>query len=112
MRQQFIEKMFTVSTTPELRKQILSTMLAAPGHVARSAIIAALAGEVWTEPPSDVPVLAIVKKNEGMPIEAAYRKHFKNVDFRVWGDVSHFLQMEKPAEFNKAVIDFVQKVNH
>jgi pimeloyl-ACP methyl ester carboxylesterase len=32
-----------------------------------------------------------------------------NLDFQMWEGVGHFLMMEKPKEFNEAVIAFLDK---
>jgi len=32
-----------------------------------------------------------------------------NLDYQVWEGVSHFLMMEKPEQFNHAVVAFLEK---
>ena len=39
------------------------------------------------------------------------RNLIPNLDFQMWENVSHFLMMEKPREFNAAVLKFLEQ-NH
>lgn len=59
----------------------------------------------------NVPVLAILAKS---PFWAADTEQFlrslaPDLDYQMWDGVSHFLFMDKPKEFNAAVIAFVDK---
>jgi len=37
------------------------------------------------------------------------RKLIAKLDYQVWENVSHFLMMEKPREFNAAVLKFLDQ---
>jgi pimeloyl-ACP methyl ester carboxylesterase len=56
-------------------------------------------------------VLAIMVKSDffGGDIEQFYRSIAPNLDFQTWEGVGHFLMMEKPKQFNDAVIAFLDK---
>jgi pimeloyl-ACP methyl ester carboxylesterase len=66
---------------------------------------------IWGDDKVNVPVLAIMAKNPFFPpdIEQQSRALVANLDFRTWEGVGHFLMMEKPTEFNSAVIAFLDK---
>jgi pimeloyl-ACP methyl ester carboxylesterase len=59
----------------------------------------------------NVPVLAILAKSPYWPAdtEQFLRGLAPDLEYQMWDGVSHFLFMEKPKEFNAAVIAFVDK---
>ena len=66
---------------------------------------------IWGDDKINVPVLAILAKSPFYPadIEQTYRSTAPNLEFQMWEGVGHFLMMEKPNEFNEAVLAFVNK---
>jgi pimeloyl-ACP methyl ester carboxylesterase len=58
-------------------------------------------------------VLAVMAKSPFWTNEYEQYVHsiIPNIDYQVWDDVSHFLMMEKPDEFNKTVAAFLVKNN-
>jgi pimeloyl-ACP methyl ester carboxylesterase len=106
-----IDRMFVDETTPELRTEIKSKMLKTPSHVAASAMEEFRASDVWLQPKSPGPVLAIAAHHENQAgPEALLRERFQNLDYEEWNGVGHFLMMEQPERFNAAVLKFVQKI--
>ena len=101
--------MFVPSTPAALRKEIVAKMLAAPQHVALSALLNGVSSTAWDGPPADVPTLAINKRSPAPEIKPAFRAAFRNLDYREMDGVGHFLMMEKPGEFNRIVIEWVDK---
>ena len=95
----------------EVRPFIRAGMLATPAHVGTSAMKNMLDDSYAPHGKINVPVLAVMAKTEFWPpdLEQKYRAVAPDLDFRMWTGVSHFLQLEKPAEFNKAVSEFVSK---
>lgn len=95
----------------KLKRQIRSAMLATPGYVGLSAIEAMADEKIWTSDRIDVPVLAILAESPWWKpdTELFLRSIVPNLDFQMWQDVSHFLMMERPAEFNEAVRQFISK---
>jgi pimeloyl-ACP methyl ester carboxylesterase len=59
----------------------------------------------------NVPVLAILAKSPYWPAdtEQFLRSLAPDLDYQMWDGVSHFLFMDKPKEFNAAVIAFLDK---
>jgi pimeloyl-ACP methyl ester carboxylesterase len=94
-----------------LRDQIKALMLKTPQHVAVSEFEATADPDLWKEDKIDVPVLVILAKQ---PVWSAEYEQFvrglaPKLDYQVWENVSHFLMMEKPREFNAALSTFLEK---
>src|SRR5205085_8336274 len=80
-------------------------------HVAVSEFEATADPDLWKEDKIDVPVLAILAKQPvwSAEYEQFVRRLAPKVDYQVWQNVSHFLMMEKPREFNAALSAFLEK---
>lgn len=91
-----------------LRAEIRAVMLAAPQHVAVGAMEGMLDEAVWKEDQIRVPVLAVLARSPFWPPdnEQFFRRVAPDLDYRMWEGVSHFLMMEKPDEFNRALAEF------
>lgn len=109
--QGFIEGMLQPIKDDKLKSEIRTAMLAAPDYVAVSAMDGMNDEKIFATDKINVPVLAILAKS---PFWAADTEQFlrslaPNLEFQMWENVSHFLMMEKPAEFNQAVKAFLVK---
>ncbi len=104
---QFVEGMLSPQTDPKLREWILSDMSAAPPHVALSAINEMMAqyitGDVAKE--FDKIQIPVVTVNADLwPINyEANRRHMFSFDAIVLKGADHFLMMNRPNDFNKAL---------
>jgi pimeloyl-ACP methyl ester carboxylesterase len=107
----FVDGMLGPVKSAELRAEIRSSMLATPQHVAVGAMDGMADESIWKQDKINVPVLAILAKSPFWPAdnEQFFRSLAPNLDYRMWDGVSHFLMMEKPAEFNQAVEAFMLK---
>lgn len=107
----FVEMMLGENTTPELRREIKESMVRTPQRVALSAMDSMADPELWKSDKINVPVLAVLAKSPFWPAdtEQFYRSLAPDLEFHMMEGVSHFLMMEKPAEFNRIVIDFLGK---
>jgi sigma-B regulation protein RsbQ len=94
-----------------LRDKIKAMMLKTPQHVAISEFEATDDADLWKEDKIDVPVLIILAKQPGWnaEYEQFVRRLIPKLDYQVWENVSHFLMMEKPREFNAAVLKFLEQ---
>lgn len=92
-----------------LRERIKALILKTPQHVAVSEFEATADEDLWKEDKIDVPLLMILAKQPAWSpeYEQFVRKLAPKVDYQVWENVSHFLMMEKPREFNAAVLKFL-----
>jgi sigma-B regulation protein RsbQ len=92
-----------------LRDKIKTLMLKTPQHVAVSEFEATADEDLWKEDKIEVPTLLVLAKQPAWSseYEQFVRKLALKVDYQVWENVSHFLMMEKPREFNAAVLTFL-----
>ena len=95
----------------EPMERVSTSSLGTPQHVVVSAMEGMADPAIWGEDKINVPVLAIMAKNPFFPpnIEELSRGIAPNMDFRMWDSVGHFVMMEKPKEFNEAVLAFLEK---
>jgi pimeloyl-ACP methyl ester carboxylesterase len=93
-----------------LRDTIKAMMLKTPQHVAVSEFEATADEDLWKEDKIEVPVLMILAKQPAWSpeYEQWVRKLVPKLDYQVWENVSHFLMMEKPREFNAALLKFLE----
>ncbi|MEK6323949.1 MAG: alpha/beta hydrolase [Acidobacteriota bacterium] len=107
----FIDGMLGPQVTPALREQIKTSMLSTPQSVAISAMEGMADESIWKQDKINVPVLVILAKSPFWPPdnEQFFRSIAPKLEYQMWDGVSHFLMMEKPKEFNDAVIAFLDK---
>ena len=108
--EKMIESMFSDKTTPAMREEIRSKMLSAPQHVMASAF----EGMLGMEPPKpgetyNLPAMAVMVTRPGRAAyEARLRTVFPNLRrYEAWEASGHFLMMESPDRFNRALEDFL-----
>jgi pimeloyl-ACP methyl ester carboxylesterase len=110
-----LRQMFTSmkgpGATSEMEELIRTSSQNTPQYVVVSAMEGMADSSIWGEDKITVPVLAILAKNPFYPpnVEQQTREIATNVDFQMWDGVGHFIMMEKPAEFNAAVLQFLDK---
>jgi pimeloyl-ACP methyl ester carboxylesterase len=94
-----------------LRDKIKALMLKTPQYGAVSEFEATADEDLWKEDKIGVPLLIILAKQPAWSpdYEQFVRKLAPQVDYQVWENVSHFLMMEKPREFNAAVLKFLEQ---
>jgi pimeloyl-ACP methyl ester carboxylesterase len=110
-----VSQMITAISGPNLsveaRERIKVSSMNTPQHVLVSAMEGMADPSIWGEDKINVPVLAIMAKNPfyGPNLEQFYRGVAPNLEFQMWDGVGHFIMMEKPKEFNSAVLQFLDK---
>lgn len=108
--EKMISSMFSAKTTPAMREDIRSKMGSAPQHVMASAFEGMFAMEApkpgETYP---LPVMAVMVQTPGRAgYEAQLRTVFPNLrKYEAWEGSGHFLMMESPDRFNRALEDFL-----
>ena len=107
----FLDGMLVPVKDEKLKKSIRETMLSAPEHVAVSAMREMNDQAIWTDDKVDRPVLAVMAQSEWWPPNTRERfaEVAPNMEWHMWTGVSHFLQMERPSEFNSLVRAFIKK---
>ncbi|MGH9904854.1 MAG: alpha/beta fold hydrolase [Pyrinomonadaceae bacterium] len=106
------DSMFGPLMSAETRDGIKASSLSTPQHVMVSAMEGMADPAIWGKDQVNVPVLAIMAKNEffGPPnLDELYRVVAPKMEFQWWDGVGHFIMMEKPKEFNEAVLAFLDK---
>jgi pimeloyl-ACP methyl ester carboxylesterase len=109
----FISAMFPNPGTEPLRDHVLSEILATPQYVMSGAMDGMFGADQpdWDLKRVDVPVLVINANNPMWTDE--YKEYIRSLssrtDYRTIGGVGHWLMLEKPAEFNAALTDMLQK---
>jgi pimeloyl-ACP methyl ester carboxylesterase len=92
------------------RELVTRIMLAAPQHVAVSAM-EGMADPAVFEGSVSVPVLAIMASSPNW--DADYVRQVRamtpKLEYQSWGGVSHFLMMDEPAKFNATVREWLKK---
>jgi pimeloyl-ACP methyl ester carboxylesterase len=109
----FIDGMMGPEVPVALRERVKTSMLSTPQSVAVSAMEGMADPSIWTQDKINVPMLAVLAKSPFWPpdAEAVFRSLVTDLDYQMWDGVTHFLMMEKPKEFNAAVIAFLDKRN-
>lgn len=97
--------------SPELQGRIQTSFLNTPQQVLVSAMEGMADDSIWGPDKINVPVLAVLAKSPFWPpdTEQFYRGIVPDLDFQMIDGVGHFLMMEKPRQFNDAVIGFLDK---
>src|SRR2546423_1423913 len=95
----------------EVKQRINSASMKTPQYVLVSAFEGMLDKSIWAADKVNVPVLAIMARNPLLPAntEESFREIAPKLDFQVFDGVGHFLMMEKPKEFDAAVIKWLDK---
>lgn len=111
-RARMVDAMWSASSTPEVKEKVRGAMLSAPSRVASSAMRGMFDDAVWTADPISVPLLLLLAPSpmwdEGY--EAYVRKLAPAAEFVRIPGTGHFLMLEKPAEFNTALLAFLGKL--
>ena len=95
----------------EAKARIMTSFNSTPQYVVVSAMEGMADMSIWRDDKINVPVLAVMARNPFFPpnLEEYYRVLVPNLDYQMWEGVAHFLMMEKPKEFNAAVLAFLDK---
>lgn len=108
-RTRMVESMWSASTTPDVKEKVRGTMLAGSPRVVASAMRGMLGDAVWREDSISVPLLLLLPSSphwdEGY--EASVRKLAPRAKLVRVAGTGHFLMLEKPAEFNAALLAFL-----
>ena len=106
-----IEAMISPIKDTTLRAKIKALMLKTPQYVAVSEFEATADPDLWKEDKIDVPVLMVLAKQPSWSAE--YEQFVRGlapkVDYQMWENLSHFLMMERPREFNASVLRFLEQ---
>jgi pimeloyl-ACP methyl ester carboxylesterase len=109
----FINSMFPDAATHPLRDRVLAEVLATPPHVMSSAMHGMFGADQPAWDPHDVKVPVLVLNAPNPRWNAEYEAYARGLspktDYRVIEGTGHCLMLEKPAEFNAALVSMLQK---
>ena len=112
--QQFVGSMIDSMRSPgladETTTEIRSMASEVPHHAVVGNFLAGADPEIWTEDPIDAPLLAVLARQPAWndDYEAFVRGLAPQVDYHILDDISHFLMMERPQDFDRLLIDFLE----
>jgi pimeloyl-ACP methyl ester carboxylesterase len=109
-REAMIRGMFTPATPPALQQQILKMMLSAPEATATGAMLATMDALNSKIDPISVPVLGIYAEKSRLGDREYMKQIFPSLEYVEVSGTGHFVMMEKPEEFNRLLIAFVDKI--
>ena len=101
--------MFSASTTPELQRKIIRMMQTAPASTAAGAMEAMYEPAIWKNDAIALPVLAIYSERSGLASRALMQQHYPHLEYTEIPGTGHFLMLEKPAEFNRVLLEFLNR---
>jgi pimeloyl-ACP methyl ester carboxylesterase len=107
-REGMIRGMFGPGATPAIQHQILKTMLGTSEKTAVEASAAMFDNSGAKQDPMPFPMLGVWAG--GAPAEQEVKNIFPNGKAVNLSGTGHFLMLEKPAEFNKLLADFLATV--
>jgi len=94
-----------------LQEKILAMMLAAPEATAIGAMNAMFDPAIrWTDV-IDAPALSVYAGTANVPDPATTKQLYPNHEATQIPGTGHFLMMEKPAEFNRTLTEFLDKID-
>jgi sigma-B regulation protein RsbQ len=107
-REAQIQRFFVPATPPAVQEKVRRMMLAAPEATAIGAMNASFEASGTIEQIQRVPVLAIYA---GSPLASrrVVLSHVPQAEYVQIADTGHFLMLEKPAEFNRVLLEFLAK---
>lgn len=96
---------------PADQDRVKASFSSAPQHVLVSAMESMSADSLYGPDKINVPVFAILAKSPFWPpdTEQFFRSLAPDFELQWWEGVGHFLMMEKPKQFNDAVIAYLNK---
>jgi pimeloyl-ACP methyl ester carboxylesterase len=109
-RESMVKGMFGPATSPALQQHILKMMTAAPEVTAAGAMNATWDTSQWSDQKIATPVLAVYAGTRALATEQAVKTLYPNAEYQTIPETAHFLMMEKPAEFNRMLTAFVDRL--
>jgi pimeloyl-ACP methyl ester carboxylesterase len=112
---QFAAQMISPRTDPQLREWILADMSAAPPAVALSAMNEMMSQYITGEAArifDEVRIPVITVNGDLWPIDyEANRRHMSSFDAIVLKEADHFLMLDRPEEFNRALEEAIDTLS-
>ncbi len=110
-----VGQMMTMISGTNLSAEVKGRINSSSNNTPQNVLVSAMEGmadpSIWGEDKLNVPVLAIMARTPLVPpnVEESFRVIAPTMDFQMWDGVGHFIMMEKPKEFNAAVLQWLEK---
>ena len=111
MRENMIRGMFVEETPAPLQQHILDMMLGAPAATASGAMSAMFSQTAAPGEIIEAPALAVVAGTAALPNVESMRAIVPQFEAAQLPGTGHFLMMEKPAEFNRMLDEFLDRID-
>jgi len=109
-REKMIRGMFVPETPPALQEQILKMMLGTSEATANGAMAAVFDPSVSKTDVIKAPALAVYAGTAKLPDPKVAKEVLPNYEGTQMPGTGHFLMMEKPDEFNRVLVSFLDKI--
>jgi pimeloyl-ACP methyl ester carboxylesterase len=109
-RRDFIHGMLTPAASPELQTKIEKMMMIAPDSTAAGAMAAMADPSIWTDDAISLPALGLYAEKSRAATREIVEKIFPSIEYHEIAGTDHFLMLEKPEEFNRLLLDFLNKL--
>ena len=110
-REGMIRGMFTPQTPPDVQQKVLAMMLAAPEATAIGAMGSIMDPALRKNDVTPMPALTVwAGTNQQLPNVEETKKVLPNYQQTQVAGTGHFVMMERPDEFNRIVVGFVDKL--
>lgn len=107
---EFVKQMFPKEADESILKKVADDMSSAPSAVAISAMRNLFFyNPLPTLAELDLPIISINCDMYPLSLEEN-KKHVKSFSFKMMKGVGHFLMLERPAEFNKLLVETIQEI--
>jgi pimeloyl-ACP methyl ester carboxylesterase len=102
-------KQMSATMSPTDQERVITSFTNTPQYVLVGAMESMNQDSLYGPDKMNVPVFAVLAKSPFWQPEEFFRSIAPDFELQWWDGVSHFLMMEKPKQFNDAVIAFLNK---
>jgi pimeloyl-ACP methyl ester carboxylesterase len=106
-----IRSMFLPTTPAAVQDHVLNMMLAPPDSTANGAFAAMFDPAIRTSDVIRAPALVVIAGTGNVPDAATAHEVVPNLEITQLQGTAHFLMMEKPAEFNRLLHGFLERID-
>ena len=111
--EKFIRSLLVPSTPPEIKEEVVTTIMATPAYVGQSAMKNIMDPALWSEEPVKAPTLAVYVVNPELTpeFEAYMHRIFPNLTYITENGLDHWFMLAKPEVLNRPLAQFLTKLD-
>jgi non-heme chloroperoxidase len=111
MREDMIKGLFTPATPAAVQEHVMKMMMAASPATAAVAMRAMFDPKDWTDTVLTIPAYGIFAEKTGLLKDPSFMKQvFPKIQYVEMPGTGHFVMMERPAEFDRLLMKFVESL--